>query len=139
VEVVTEPSLALQTLVRSRLITSAELVELVPADHVLDKSDRPEVFPAIILGEGQTLPGSLIDRSDFEVVLDLHVWTQEPGLALAKRIAGEVRAALVVGPWANDGFHVADLRIASTRFLRDPGPYGHGVVTLSALMKETVS
>lgn len=136
----TEPSLALQTLVRSRLVASAELVELVPADHVLDRSDRPETFPCVLLGEGQTLPGSLIDRSDFDVVLDLHVWTREPGLAVVKRISGEVRAALAIGPWVVDGYHVADLRIASTRFLRDPsGPYGHGVITLSALMKEVVA
>lgn len=133
----TEPSLALQTLVRSRLVASLDLFPLVPASGILDKSDRPEVFPCILIGEGQTLPGSLIDRSDFEAVLDLHLWTREPGLATVKTIAGTVRAALATGPWEIDGFHVADLRITSSRFMRDPaGPYGHAVITVEALMKE---
>lgn len=133
----TEPSLALQALVRSRLIGSTDLVALVPADHVLDKNVRPEVFPAIIIGEGMTLPDDGLARDRFAVTLDVHVWAEEPGLATVKTISAHARAALVL-PFVVPGFHVADLRFASTRFMRDPGPYGHGVITVEAIMKEIV-
>lgn len=131
----TEPSLALQALVRSRLVASPDLVALVPADHVLDKNRRPEVFPCVLIGEGMTLPDEGLARDRFTVTLDVHVWAEEPGLATVKTITAHARAALVP-PFVVPGFHVADLRIASTRFLRDPAGYGHAVVTVEALMKE---
>ncbi|WP_333822428.1 DUF3168 domain-containing protein [Pinisolibacter sp.] len=129
--------MALQTLVRARLIASPDLVALVPADHVLDKNDRPEVFPCILIGEGQTLPDEGLARDRFAVTLDVHVWAEEPGLATVKTIAHAVRQALVL-PFVILRFHVVDLRIASTRFMRDPAGYGHAVVTVEAPMKEIV-
>lgn len=134
----TEPSLALQTLVRSRLIVSTDLVALVPAAHVLDKNVRPEVFPCVLIGEGQTLPDDGLARDRFTVTLDVHVWAEEPGLATVKRITHTARTALVP-PFVVPGFHVADLRIASTRFMRDPAGYGHAVATVEAIMKEASS
>lgn len=136
-----EPSYALQRFIRDRLVNSSAVTSLVTPDCVLDRNDRPETLPAstIVIGEAQVLPDEGLARDRYEVHSDLHLWTEEPGLAVVKTIAGTVRAALVSGPWEVDGYHVADLRITSTRFLRDPGPYGHGVITLSALMKETVS
>lgn len=133
----TEPSLALQALVRSRLVAAADLVALVPADHVLDKNVRPEVFPCILIGEGMTLPDDGLARDRFAVTLDVHVWAEQPGLAVVKTISAHARAALVLPPFVVPGFHVADLRFASTRFMRDPAGYGHAVVTIEALMKET--
>lgn len=136
-----EPSYALQRLIRDRLVNSSYVTSLVTPDCIVDRNDRPETLPAatVVIGEGMTLPGSLIDRSDFEVTLDVHAWAVEPGLAVVKSIAHAIRAALVSGPWAIDGFHVADLRITSTRFLRDPAGYGHAVITVEAIMKEASS
>lgn len=137
-----EPSYALQRLIRSRLVASADVVALVDPSAVLDRNDRPETLPAatVVIGEGMTLPGSLIDRSDFEVVLDLHIWAVEAGLATSKTIAHAVRAALVTGPWDVEDYAVADLRITSSRFIRDPsGKYSHAIISIEALMKETAS
>lgn len=58
-----EPSLALQKAVRARLVATSAVTTLVPAAHVLDRNNRPEVFPAIIIGEGQTILGEGLTTS----------------------------------------------------------------------------
>lgn len=137
-----EPSYALQRLIRDRLVNSSYVTSLVTPDCIVDRNDRPETLPAatVVIGEAQVLPGSLIDRSDFEVTLDVHAWAVEAGLATSKTIAHAIRAALVTGPWDVEGYAVADLRITSYRFLRDPsGKYSHAIISIEAIMKETAS
>lgn len=133
-----EPSLALQALIRAQLVASPGVVALVPTASILDRNSRPETFPLILIGEGQTMPDAGLDRTRHEVFSDLHVWTKETGLAQAKTIVGAVRVALATFPRAVDGLHVTDLRIASARFMRDPdGLHAHAVVSVVALVKET--
>lgn len=130
-----EPSLDLQKAIRNRLIASP-VTALVAAAAILDKNIRPEVFPCIIIGEGQTLPDDGISRNRHQVYSDLHLWTKEAGLVAVKQIAGAIRDALADGRLALDHHHVADLMIASTRFLRDPSGASHGVMTLQARLVE---
>lgn len=133
----TEPSLDLQKALRDRLIASSAVTSLVPAGHVLDKNGRPEVFPCILIGEGETMPDDGIARNRHQTFADLHLWATEPGLAGVKAIAGAIRGALSDGPLNVDGFRVADLRIERSRFLRDPdGIHSHGVVSLHARLVE---
>ena len=134
-----EPSLALQAAIRARLITSPVVTALVPAHHVQDRNTQPEVFPCILIGEAQTLPGPGLARTRHEVFADLHIWAEEPGLATAKMIAGTIRDALRTRPWMVPGFHVADCAIRQTRFLRDPEGVSHGIITLRADMVEVVA
>lgn len=127
-----EPSLACQQYIATRLKMAPAVTALVPMASIFDRSGRPEVFPCIILGEGQT-----IDESDnecivaAEVFIDIDVWTREPGLAVCKTIAGAVMREL-------RGFHTQydgmDLWLTeqSVRFLRDPsGDHGHAVISLT--------
>jgi hypothetical protein len=58
-----EPSLDLQKGIRARLLASADLMALVPADNVLDSTGRPERMPAVGIGEGQTVYRRFNDRS----------------------------------------------------------------------------
>jgi Protein of unknown function (DUF3168) len=132
-----DPSLDMQKAIRARLIASPALVSVVPADNVLDHNSRPEVSPMISIGEGQSLLGPGIKRTRYEVYADLHIWTEEPGLASAKAIAGLIRDALRDGFWTLTAHHVADAYIQTTRFLRDPdGKHGHGIITLRAHLVE---
>jgi hypothetical protein len=132
------PDLALQKALRSRLAADAAVTSLVPASSILDRHARPAPDPAIIIGEGQWLPGDDIGRDSQRVVLDLHVWKREPGLAGAKAIAGAILANLRAFPrGAADAFHVGDCRVSMMRYLRDPdGETSHAVVTVEALMSE---
>jgi hypothetical protein len=135
-----EPSLALQKAIRARLIATSAVTALVPAANVLDKNNRPEVFPSIIIGEGQTVPGDGLARNRHTVFADLHLWASEAGLMQAKAIAGGIRQAFAAPFYTIDGHHVADLHITSTRFLRDPdGQHSHGIVTIEADLVELAS
>ena len=129
----TEPSLDLQKAIRERLIESSVVTSLVPAAHVLDRNSRPEVFPCILIGEGQTLADDGLARNRHQTFADLHLWQREAGLVGVKQIAGAIRRALSDTILQTDHFYVADIYIARSRFLRDPdGIHSHGIVSLTA-------
>ncbi|TDK38606.1 DUF3168 domain-containing protein [Rhizobium deserti] len=133
------PEAALQKAIRARLISTAAVTGLVPASSILDRNQRPAPSPSIILGEAVARDdGETIARSRVTVFADVHVWKREPSLEGAKDISGAIRAALRVrNSDAQDGFHIADWRVASTRFLRDPdGETSHGVMTIQAIVEE---
>lgn len=133
----TEPSLALQAAVRARLVASSALVAMIPATAIVDRNATPALDNSIVIGEGQTLPDAGLARNRHEVFADLHVWRKELGLVGSKQVVGAIRDALNDGPLAVAGFHVVDLRIASTRFLRDPGGlHSHAVVSLDCRLQE---
>lgn len=132
-----EPSLELQKAIRARLVAASAVTALVPAANIVDRNGTPAVFPCIVIGEGQTVPGGDIARIRHDAVLDLHIWVKEPGLVTAKQIAGAVRDAVADSVWSIPGMHVADLHVTSSRFMRDPnGIHSHGIVTLSANVVE---
>lgn len=133
----TDPSLALQSAIRERLVNTPAVLALVPADHIFDGATRPEAFPSIIIGDGQTvLEGDqFASWRNVTVFADIHVWATEAGLEAVKTIAGAVWGAIgtilaVPGFTLSDGVH-----ITGARYLRDPaGKQGHAVVSLSAFM-----
>lgn len=130
--------LAVQKAVRSRLVATLAVTSLVPAASILDRNQRPAPDPSIIIGEGMAMEGDRLDRSDQRVVLTLHLWKKEAGLAGVKAIAGVVRAALHNGRLpVTDGHHMGDCRVSAMRFLRDPdGETAHAVVTVETLVSE---
>lgn len=131
--------LALQKALRARLSSAGDVVALVPAASILDRNQRPNPRPSIVIGEGQSIDeGDSINRSLTRVYLDLHVWVQEPSTEISKRIAGAIRIAIKSANLQLDpGFHCADCRVRGSRFLRDPdGETSHAIVTVDALVKE---
>ncbi|MCV9997679.1 DUF3168 domain-containing protein [Pararhizobium sp. YC-54] len=133
------PEIALQKAIRTRLVLTEDVVALVPAASILDRNQRPNPRPSVIIGEGQSVDeGESIGRALTRVYADLHVWVKEPSTEVSKAIAGAIRNAVRIGRFAGvDGFHFADCRIANTRFLRDPdGETSHAVVTVEAIVEE---
>lgn len=130
--------LALQGAVRARLIGDAGVLALVPAASILDRNERPNPRPSIVIGEAQSLDeNDAISRNRIRVYLDAHVWTEELSTEVSKRIVGAIRSALKSRPVLGNGYHLADCRIRQARFLRDPdGKTAHAVVTIDALVVE---
>jgi hypothetical protein len=132
-----EPSLDLQKAIRARLLASADLMALVPGDNIMDSAGRPERFPGINLGEGQTV----YRRFDSTTHATLHIWVQETGLVTSKAIASAIVGALVVdaqiqGVLILDNFICHDLRVTQTQFLRDPhDSLSHCVVSVAGILK----
>ncbi|WP_370140130.1 MULTISPECIES: DUF3168 domain-containing protein [unclassified Bradyrhizobium] len=138
---VSDPSLTVQKAIRARLIASPELMALVQADHVLDANGRPEIMPAVYIGEGQTI----FRRWDATTHATLHVWFAEPGLVQCKEAVSAIVAALRIDVQANgvlliDAFTVHDMQATQTRYLRDPhGPFSHGIVSVAAIVKASAA
>jgi hypothetical protein len=134
-----EPSLPLQGAIRARLVASSAVTAIIPASAIVDRNTTPVLDHSIVIGEAMTGPDGGITRTRHMVVADLHIWRKEAGTVGSKQVAGAIRDALTDGPLSVAGYHVADLRIASTRFLRDPnGTHSHGVLSLEARLVETV-
>jgi hypothetical protein len=133
----TEPTLALQTALRAKLIGSAAVTDLVPAASIFDGTTRPELFPCVIIGDGQTvLAGDRYENwRNVWAYADLHILTEEVGLESAKTIAGAVWDTLGV-KLDVPGFELWDgIHVTGARYMRDPSQkHGHGIVSVEALM-----
>jgi len=135
-----EPALVLQGAVRSALVANAAFTALIPASSILDANLRPNVMPALIIGEGQTVPGGDLKRHNHEVYLDFHFWAEEAGTTFVKQAVGALRVALAESIWTIPGLSVADAHITSARFMRDPDAvHSHAVVTLCCKVQEYAS
>jgi hypothetical protein len=133
-----EASLAVQKAIRARLIASAEVLALVPADHILDRNQRPAPDPSIVLGEDQVInAGESVARDVVRVHSTLHLWKKEPSLAGVKEIGGAVTRALTPRlQLADDGLELVDNLVESFRALRDPdGETSHGVLTMTSVLR----
>lgn len=130
--------LALQKAIRNRLVATASVLEVVPAGNILDRNERPNPRPSIVIGEGQSVDeGDSIARTLTRVYLDLHVWVEEPSTEISKRIAGAIKRSVADRFSLVDGYHFADCRVRGSRFLRDPdGQTSHAIVTIDAIVQE---
>lgn len=131
--------LALQKALRARLSSSGDVVALVPAASILDRNERPNPRPSIVIGEAQSVDeNDSVARTLTRVYMDLHVWVEEPSTEISKRIAGAILKAINSAKLELDpGLHCADCRVRGSRFLRDPdGKSSHAVVTVDALVQE---
>lgn len=127
-------SLSLQKAILARLAGRAGLVVLVPVANMFDRHVRPEVFPSILIGEGQMVRDDLtLADNHVRLFFTLHVWTHDGALASARAIASEIGAALR-GRFF-EGVTAVSVRYRDARFLRD-GEYGHGVLTFEVLAEE---
>lgn len=136
-----EPTLALQAAIKTRLLSTADVMERVPADSIRDGSTRPDKTPAIIMSDGNTF----LHGHDYTAQrmawahLDLHIWTLDAGQDAAKEIAGVVMATLDKRNLQIDGGYCDHFRVTKARFPRDPDPaYGHGILSVEALIRWTV-
>ncbi|WP_051960704.1 DUF3168 domain-containing protein [Devosia riboflavina] len=128
-----EPSLALQTATRARLLASPQVIEAVDPLDIRDGDTRPEAFPSIVFGNAQVeVAGHYNNYRNVTCYLDLHIWGETP--ERTKDIGAAVSKALC-DTLPVPGFDLTDgLRTERSIYMTDPSGCGHGVVSLSALM-----
>lgn len=133
-----EASLAAQRVAVQAMRSRPQLLALVPSANIFDRHQRPEIFPSIIVGEGQTVADEADCITGSEVFLQLHVWTRENSFVDCKSIAGEIRRALKGVDEVRDG-HEVSLEFDDSTFLRDPGgELSHGILRFTALTEDIV-
>jgi hypothetical protein len=132
-----EPTLALQTAIRTALIADPAVSALVPASNIRAGGSRPDKTPCIIMSDGNTaLHGQdyTAQRAAW-VHMELHIWTLDAGEEAAKEIAFAVTTALDK-TMTIEGGYCDHFRVSASRFPRDPDPaYGHGVLSVEALIR----
>lgn len=134
-----EASLAAQRLAVTKMRAHAPLQVLVPDANIMDRNTRPEVFPCILVGEGQTVDESATCVVAAEVFLTLHIWTKENVMTACKSISGEVQRALRNAEGVQDGWAL-DFNFDDAIYLRDPsGEHSHAVVTFSVMAEDTLA
>lgn len=133
-----EPSLAAQRLAVTAMRARTALTALCPSANIMDRNERPEIFPCIIVGEGQTVDDSATCVVAAEVFLTIHIWTKENTMTACKSIAGEVQRALRDLSGTDSGW-ACDFAFDDAVFMRDPsGEHSHGVLTFSVLAEDLV-
>lgn len=137
-----EPTLALQTAIRSALIASPTVTGLMPADHIRTGSTRPEKLPSIMMSNGQTIFLGNAAGAQYvaRVFLDIHIWAVEDGADTAKAIGFAVSNVLKNTPDAT-GFSFDEFSLPAVRWIRDPDPdkaYTHGVLTVEAVIRWSI-
>ncbi|MES0167821.1 DUF3168 domain-containing protein [Mesorhizobium sp. M0027] len=132
-----EPSLALQTAINARLISTPAVTALVAADQIRTGSMRREQLPCIIMAGSQTeflgyaAGGQYIAR----VYMDLHIWALDAGSDLAKAIGFALHNALRA-PLATEDCYIDEFEASSVLWLRDPDPdFAHGVFKIEAVIR----
>lgn len=135
----TEPSLALQTAIRERLVSTVAVTDLVSPVHIRDGAVNPDQMPSILFGTPQTvLAGRTGTWRQVWVYLDLHIWALESGTEQVRQIGREIDGALIA-PLDVPGFELipGNFTVEGLRAMRDPdGQHGHGVMTVRALLGE---
>ncbi|MAZ83131.1 MAG: hypothetical protein CME90_05920 [Hoeflea sp.] len=133
---------AVQTGLRGLLIASADVTDLVPADSILDRHQRPNPSPVIVLGEALAdWSDTDIARRKVRVFADIHIWVREQSTETAKRISGAVALVLAAGGTKaridlGEDWHCGDVFLASARHLRDAGgELSHGILSVQVLAK----
>jgi phage head-tail adaptor, putative, SPP1 family len=109
-----DPSLALQTAVRHVLTTDAAVIAEVPIEHIVDSTGQLAKFPAVVIGEGQTIGEFVtLKRDTTRVYLDLHVWYLFRRPCGGEAYSGRDPGALSnVASWSLDGYRVTDIFIS---------------------------
>lgn len=132
-----EPTLALQTAIRSRLLATPAVLAIVPATHIRAGSTRPDDCPCIIMSNGQTVAHGhnySAQRAAW-VYLDIQIWTLNEGEERAKEIAFAITQALDTD-LSIAGADCDHFRVTGSVFPRDPDPaYGHGVLSVEAFIR----
>ena len=130
------PDLSLQKALLARLRGDAGVLALVALDAMRDGQALPQIFPSILLGEGQWLrEGLTVSSRHRRIYSTLHVWTKS--MPDARAIADAVVSAIDAVPLEIEGGHEAvSIVIRDCRFLRDPdGATSHGVITVDSLIE----
>ncbi|MEO9335959.1 DUF3168 domain-containing protein [Mesorhizobium sp. SB112] len=132
-----EPTLALQTAIRTKLVSTYAVLERVEADNIRSGSTRPDNMPTIIMANGSTtLHGhDYTSQRAAWVNLDLHIWARDEGQDAAKEIAFIVQSTLDKRLLIEGGY-CDSFKVTRSVFMRDPDPtIGHGILSVEALVR----
>lgn len=132
-----DPSYELQIAIREMLLESDDVTAVVPVDHVIDATKRPELFPRINISVGQVT----FDRFFCTAHADLHLWVREEGSETVAGLTNAVIDAVSIDPQIDGvlrlpNFVCHQLSVDSAKRIPDPdAEISHAVVSMTATVK----
>ena len=103
-------SLAVQTMLRDRLLGHAPLTTLLGGGHIFDEIPRGSPEPHVVFSAIETRDWSTQDQKAHEHFMTLEVKTKAPGRKLADQIVAEIETAFDT-PQPLAGHTLVNLRI----------------------------
>jgi len=108
------PAWALQRAVHDRLIGDADLLARLGGAHVYDSVPRGRDAPYVHLADVEVRDWSTATEAGAEILLRLHVWSQQPARGEALGIAERIVALLHDAALPLDGWRLVNLRFETT-------------------------
>ncbi|MBB5723203.1 hypothetical protein FHS72_002840 [Loktanella ponticola] len=135
-----EPSVSLQTALRTTLITDTAVTALVQPANIRSGSTRPDKHACVIMSGASTeyLGRAAGDQHLAQINLDVHIWAIEDGADTAKAIGFAVAQAVLAMSDTHDGFEIDSLDQPRMIWLRDVQPelsYTHGLLEIEAIIR----
>ena len=104
-------------------------VTLKAKARTYDDTPQDTAFPYITLGEAVELPFNTFNRNGKDVLMTLHIWSNERGFKEATDILGMMNALLDYVTFSVTGFtNLVYSRFESSQTLRDPNGVTRHVV-----------
>jgi hypothetical protein len=131
----------LQVAIVSRLKADADVSALIAGrvyDVVPAGSDGSAIFPYVSFGPTQDLPEDFDCVDASEIIIQLDVWSRDPGFREARRISKSVCASLDGAELSINDNALVYFEYDGRRDLRDPdGLTSHSVLTFRAGVENT--
>lgn len=131
-------TLEIQKSLFTALSGDSTLTALIPADHIVDAIDLPDL-PALRIGDiVEGASGLTLYDDHMRLVVTLHAFTRETGKLENATILKRIRD-VTLNDWKPTlaGFALNDFRFDSVRFMRDGADPAicHGVLSFDALVE----
>lgn len=130
-----DPSLSIQDAIIEALLANPNVTALVNL-RVFDKPKADATYPYISMGTSQALTEDAECIEGYEVFHRVDVWSQKPGYAEVKEIAGAVRKAIHRIDLPLSGFALVEIEHRTTDYIRDPNPLtSHAALEFRAMIE----
>lgn len=128
-------SWSLQTAVLQRLTGYAPLTEIVGVG-VYDMPTSTAKYPYVTIGEDDIQRRDVTCKRAFEVILEVHGWSDHRGYKVVKNIAQAVEDALHEYALPVDGYRLISILHRQSFFMRAPdGLLSHSVTEFTAYIE----
>lgn len=133
-DMATEPALALQQAIQSRLAADSGVTGLLGGARIHDDVPPGAVLPYVTYGEAVAGDWGTASEDGREHRVTLHAWSRHGGRLEACRIIAAIDVALTDAPLVLADHHLVNLHYEFSETRRDPdGETFHGLVRYRAV------
>jgi len=135
----TEPALALQQAIQSRLAATSAVTDLLGGAHIYDDVPPGVALPYVTYGPSLARDWGTASEDGREISVTLHVWSRHGGRREAGRIVAAIDQALAAQPITVEDHVLVNLHFEFSETRRDPdGETFHAITRYRAVTEPAV-